>query len=168
MPPSLPSPEPLRTQGAAGNTINPGTRPLLTLLDPPSLPQRPSSPTLCGRALPAPGTASSRTHPGLPHLLAGGDLLPHLAPAPRWELGLGYPPPAPPAHRYPFPTPASLSYLGLAQRSHPSLTSSPRSLCQRGDSTWQNPQMDQLPHWEGFAWTISHTSAKKTGSPARR
>ena len=110
--------------GAAGNSRNPGPRPLLTLLDPPSLPQRPSSPTLCRRVLPAPGTASSRTHPGLPHL-AGGDLLPHLAPAPRWELGLGYPPPAPPTHRYPFPTPASLSYLGLAQCSQPSLTSLP-------------------------------------------
>ena len=110
--------------GAAGNSRNPGPRPLLTLLDPPSLPQRPSSPTLCRRVLPAPGTASSRTHPGLPHL-AGGDLLPHLAPAPRWELGLGYPPPAPPTHRYPFPTPASLSYLRLAQCSQPSLTSLP-------------------------------------------
>ena len=70
-------------------------------------------------------TQSSRTHPGLPHLLAGADLLPHLAPAPRWEPGLGYPPPGPPTHGYPLPTAASLSYLGLAQRSHPSLTSLP-------------------------------------------
>lgn len=55
-PPSLPSPVPLRTHRAAGSTTNPGPRPLLTLGDPPSLPQRPSSPTLCGRVLPAAGT----------------------------------------------------------------------------------------------------------------
>ena len=53
-PPSLPSPVPLRTHGAARSTTHPGPQPLLTLGDPPSLPQRPSSPTLCGRVLPHP------------------------------------------------------------------------------------------------------------------
>lgn len=53
-PASLPSPVPLRTHRAAGSATNPGPQPLLTLGDPPSVPQPPSSPTLCGRVLPAP------------------------------------------------------------------------------------------------------------------